>query len=108
VVAFAKYCPTCQESKADFKYQAWADAHPDVQVVGLTCDDPTTAWLWAHRHGWTFPVLANGGTVLSGGYADYTACFDKVYKPLGMTWWGDVHSPANGVDTYAFEQAVGF
>jgi hypothetical protein len=107
VVAFAKYCPTCQEGKADFNYQTWADQHPAVQLVGLTCDDPTTAWMWAQRHGWKFPVLANGSTVLKGGYADYGACFDDVYTPLGLAWWGDVASPGGGVDVYGFEVAVG-
>jgi peroxiredoxin len=89
VVGFAQYCPTCQQSTTEETYQAWADRHPDYTVVAITPDDPATAWLWAQRRGWHFLVLANGATELKGGYSDFDGFFAKVYKPLGLTWWGD-------------------
>jgi len=89
VVGFAQYCPTCQKSTTEETYQAWADRHPDYTVVVITPDDPTTAWLWARNRGWNFLILANGTTALKGGSSDFHGFFQDVYKPLGLSWWGD-------------------
>ena len=89
VVAFEAGCPTCEASKGEYLYQRWADQHPSVQVVAVTCDDPTTAWMWANARGWKFPMLAEGSFEL-GKKDDYEACWNTLYKPLGLTWWGDI------------------
>jgi len=84
IQSFEPWCPACISSEAEYHLQEWADAHPALRIVAFACDgNSTQASDWGYEHGWRFPVILYNGQLSIGD------CFDKVDKPLGITWNSD-------------------
>lgn len=77
-------CPTCTGDPRYEQIQSWADAHPDVRVVAVSClDSFHESWLQAHPS-WTrphgFPIL-----VRDAGDGEFRTCVDQHFAHFGLT-----------------------
>jgi hypothetical protein len=92
VRSFWYVCPGCVADPSDYAIQAWATAHPQAQVVEITCD-PTVSEAadWAYEHGWnTLPVYVHERPL------DFPSCFEQLKSQLQLSWYDDIAFLHNG------------
>lgn len=102
-------CPTCYGDPGYDGIQAWADAHPDVRVVAVSClDSWNEDWLSAHpswRRPDGFPILVRD----TGGTGDFTTCVHQFFAQFGLRdFYATQSFLENGVGVGVPEWAAGW
>lgn len=88
---FAEYCEPCKATLP--AAERVHEAHPEVAFVGIDEDDSLgTAHALAERYGLSFPIIHDGGNVISGQYRVSTMPMTFVADARGVVRWvGDEH-----------------
>ena len=102
---FAAYCRPCQRALPAL--EAFHEAHPDVEIVGISLDDgPEGAVAMINRHHLTFPVVHDTEHVLAGRFRVSELPVSFVADPSGRVIWAAGPAQAASQSDDALPRAV--